>query len=274
MQDDTIQLNSGVHIPRVGFGTWHLTGETAQTAISTALSVGYRHIDTADRYGNHEDVAAALNNSEQMREDVFITTKLWFDTLSYDDVHAATERFLNELQTTYIDQLLIHWPNRDIPMQETLTAMQELTDTGKVRSLGVSNCTVNHIRDALETGVTIDVNQVEMHPTLNQTELKQFCDEHGIIITAYSPNGQGHDLQQPVIQELAQQYGRPPAQIVLSWLLAKGIVIIPRSSNPEHIEENFRAQEFLLTDEEVARIDAIEEQDNRLVVREFSDFEY
>lgn len=266
-------LPSGITMPQLGFGTWHL-GEQTYGAVATALEVGYRHIDTADRYDNHEQIARAIADGPCAREDIFLTTKLWRDDLHAEDVRQAAQRFLRELDTDYLDMLMIHWPNRSIPISETLDAMQQLKESGTIRSIGVSNFTENHLRDALETGVTVDTNQVECHPTFNQRDLKQFCDKHGIVLTAYSPNGQGEDLKLPTIRELADQYTCSPSQVIISWLMQRGIAAIPRSATPAHIRENFDALLVTLSPDDVTRIDTGVPQGERMLVREFSDFDY
>jgi diketogulonate reductase-like aldo/keto reductase len=273
MQELETTLQSQIKMPLLGFGTWHLTGTEGRAAIQEALATGYCHLDTADRYGNHREVAAALQESGLQRDEVFITSKVWRDDLHYEDVTNAAERFLNELDTTYIDLLLIHWPNSSIPLAETLDALNELKRNGKIRAIGVSNFTVAHLQEAAEIGTQIDVNQVEFHPSLNQKALKQYCDARGIVLTAYSPTAQGADLELPVIRELAEQYGKTPAQIIINWLLRKGIAAIPRSGNPEHIRENFAAATFALSEEDVEKIDAHWPAGNRILNPTFAEFD-
>ncbi|MEX0895425.1 MAG: aldo/keto reductase [Patescibacteria group bacterium] len=269
----TLQLNPNTTIPSLGFGTWQLTGKACQQAVATALAAGHRHLDTADRYGNHADVAAGIADSGIKRSDIFLTTKVWRDQLHAADLQRAAERFLQELQTEYLDLLLIHWPNRDIPIDETLGAMASLQKQGIIKSFGVSNFTIAHLKQALETGHTIAINQVEFHPSLNQEELLAFCAEHDIRITAYSPIAQGADLQLPIIQTLAEKYQRSPAQVILNWLLSKDMIVIPRSSKPERIADALLAQDWQLEDEDVAAIDAIGES-NRIVCPPFNEFDF
>src|SRR3989344_2295650 len=189
----TFALKAGVAMPTLGFGTSRLTGMVGVGAVKTALEVGYRHLDTADSYGNHEAVAEGIKSSGVPREEIFLTTKIDGDDHAYKDVLSATERYLEELNTDYIDLLLIHGPNRAVPVGETLKGMQELKEAGKIRAIGVSNFTRHHLEDTFQTGVEVSVNQVETHPAFNQKDLREFCAEHGIIITAYAPLGRGAD---------------------------------------------------------------------------------
>src|SRR3989344_6841658 len=237
----TIQLNNNVSIPMLGFGTWQLTGEDCARSVRHALQTGYRHIDTADKYGNHVEVGKAILQSNVSRNEIHLTTKVWRTDLAKDMVPASCDRFLKEHKTDYIDLLLIHWPNKDIPITETLEAMNKLKEVGKVKALGVSNFTRHHLEDALATGIEITNNQIEVHPSFSQERMKAFCDEKGITVTAYSPLGRGQDIALPVIQEIAQRHSATPAQVILAWLLGRGIIAIPKSDKQEEIESNFKA---------------------------------
>lgn len=272
----TYTFKNGQAVPALGFGTWKLLGEECQQAVASALSVGYRHIDTADTYKNHQFVGQAIAASGIKREDIFVTSKIGPENQNKTAVAPACERILKELGLDYLDLLLMHWPDRSIPFKETLGEIDELRQQGLIRSIGVSNFTINHLKDALATGVEFVNNQVEFHPSLNQKELKNFCDENHIIITAYSPLGRGADIELEVIKELAQKYGRPGSQIVLNWFLQKGMIVIPKSATLARIEENFNAAEFDLAPEDVSRIDQIVGH-NRIVdstKNSFADFDY
>lgn len=257
----------------LGFGTFLMEGNEAQRATEHALAVGYRHVDTADAYRNHREVGQAIKNSGLNREEVFLTTKVWRDRLREADVREDTHRFLEELQTDYLDLLLIHWPNRDIPIEETLRGMATLKEEGTVRSIGVSNFTVKQLQRALQTDAPVENNQVEFHPTLRQDDLQAFCDERGIVLTAYAPLAKGEDLSIDEIQQLADKHRRTPAQIILSWLIHRGIVAIPKSRTPERIEENFGAIEFRLPQEDVDIIERIQPKTNRQVNPGFAEFD-
>jgi len=252
-----IQLTEKVAMPVIGFGTSRLTGEVGAESVKMAIEAGYRHIDTADQYHNHEAVAEGIKHSGISRAELFITTKIQEQHLARADVLTNVPRYLEELQTEYVDLLLIHWPNAHIPVAETLYTMKEFQDAGKVRVLGVSNFTERRLEEALATGVEIKVNQVEMHPTFNQQKLRAFCKENGIVITAYAPLGRGADLELPVLLELAQKYHTSVSQVILAWELAHGVTIIPRSHNLERIKQNLAASELTLEAEDIARIDTI-----------------
>ena len=270
-------------IPILGFGTWQLQGKECLKAVETALEVGYRHLDTADAYENHQEVAKAMKNSGVKREEIWLTTKLWRSDLQAKKTMKACDRVLQELQTDYLDLYLIHWPNKEVPIGETLEAMTKLQEEGKIRNIGVSNFTIHHLEDATialkamwqATGkeAKIITNQVEFHPTLNQESLKKFCNDNEIIVTAYSPIAQGYDLKLPVVKELAKNYGRSESQVVLNWLMQKEIVAIPRSSSRDHIEDNFKSLEWDLSAEDVNILDGLDEG-YRIVEPEFNEFDY
>ncbi len=259
-------------IPLLGFGTWELTGAEGIAAITKALEVGFRHLDTADKYGNHKEVGQAIKNSGIPRSELFLTSKVWRSDLHYDDVLKAVKRFLKELDTDYLDLLLIHWPNKNIPLDETLSAMTQLKNDGLIKNIGVSNFTIRHLEEALKQNVEILTNQVEFHPSFNQKELKDSCDQHNILLTAYSPLGQGVDVKLPLIIELAEEYQRSPAQVVLNWFISKNIVAIPRTSKPERIEDMFKTMEWKLDPEDVHAIDNIN-TNTRLINPNFSEFD-
>lgn len=264
---------SGLEIPQLGYGTWQLLGEDCVNGVRSAIEIGYTHIDTADAYGNHTEVARGIRESGKAREELFITTKVWNTKHTYDDVLASGERFLSELDIPYIDLLLIHWPVKDVPIEETLRAMQELKDKNIIRAIGVSNFTEHHLEDALKTGIEIVTNQVEVHPHFNQQKLREYHTEHSILTTAYSPLGRGKDLEDPVILELAEKYSASPAQIALAWVLARNMIAIPKSSKPERIKENFDAASLTLDESDLARIDVLP-QGERMGNPPFNEFNY
>ena len=276
-------LNSQASIPVLGFGTWQLVGDTGTNAVVKALEVGYRHIDTADRYGNHKEIAQATQQSSLKREDLFITTKIPRTLLERENVLLSVDRYLQELNTSYIDLLLIHWPNKNIPIAETLGAMQELKEQGKIRAIGVSNFTMHHLKDALRdtsgqakaTGVEITNNQIELHPTFNQKELREYCAANSIVVTAYSPLGRGQDIGLPLFQELAKKYNASPAQVILNWILQLGCVAIPKSEHEDQIEDNFKTLNWTLKQEDIELINQFP-QGERLVnpIHVHSEFDY
>jgi len=271
---NVIRLNDAASIPVLGYGTWLLEGDECVRGVEEAVRVGYRHIDTADAYGNHLSVAKGIKNSGIPREELFITTKLrQSNGYAGAIVRPSVERFLQELDIPYIDLLLIHWPDRKTPFSETLKAMKELKNAGLVRALGVSNFTRHHLEDALAANIEISTNQVETHPTFNQKELRAFCASKGVVVTAYSPLGRTRDLELPLLQELANKYGVSSAQVALNWIVARGMVAIPKSAHPERIKDNFDSISWTMDEKDLTAIDALP-QGERVVNPAFSDFDY
>ena len=270
-----ITLKNGQTIPALGFGTWQIKDEDCVTAVDTALQVGYRHIDTADGYHNHEAVAKGIKQNGIAREDFFLTTKIFPENENFlpENVTKNIDRFLEELDTDYLDLVLLHWPDHSVPLKETLGAMQEALQAGKIRSIGVSNFTEHHLQDAKETGVEIVLNQVEMHPGFPQHDLRAFCAEHDLAITAYSPLGRGEALEMDLIKKLATKYEKTPGQIIINWLLSVGVIAIPKSANPERIQENFQSQDFTMEDADIEAIDALQDGE-RLINPDFASFDY
>ncbi|MEX0935167.1 MAG: aldo/keto reductase [Candidatus Paceibacterota bacterium] len=260
-------------IPALGLGTYRLTDQGAVDMVSAALDIGYRHIDTASVYKNQDAIGEAVEKSSVDREDIFITSKVWHTNLHYEGVKTEIEQTLNLLNTDYVDLYLIHWPNRNIPLEDTLKALHEIRDEGKVRYIGVSNFTIHHLEDEKELGGDIVCNQVEFHPTFYQKELLEYCKNEDIVLTAYSPLAQGADLKEPVIKEIAEKYDVSTAQVVLNWILAKGAVAIPRSNKREHIRDNWETLSWNLEAEDIEQIDEIN-RDNRILDFGFSEFDY
>lgn len=267
----TVKLHNDVEIPLLGFGTWQLTGEEGRNAVQEAIATGYRHLDTALAYDNHKEVAAGIEASGVARKDLFVTSKIWRDDLSADGVKRQMDQILDELNTDYVDLTLIHWPNSDFDMSETLSSLENQRLSGKTRAIGVSNFTISHLEEALNTGINISMNQVEYHPSLNQEKLRQFCVDTGIAVTGYSPLAQGDDLKLETLQELAEKYDVSSGQVILNWLLSKNIVAIPRSGKPEHICDNFKATTWELEQEDITAIDNIG-GDHRLINPPFAEF--
>lgn len=267
-----LKLKSGDIIPIIGFGTYKLTGKEGKEAIEKAIKIGYRHIDTAEAYNNQSEVAKAINTSGVSRNDLFVTSKVWYDNLGYDNVITACEDTLTELETDYLDLYLIHWPNYKIPIEETLRAMTDLKNQGKIRNIGVSNFTVDHLKEAKNVfDGDIVTNQVEFHPYLYQEELYNYCRESDIRITAYSPVARAEVIGDSVIKEIAEKYNKTEIQVSLKWLIQKDIIVIPRSNNPEHIKSNFDVFDFNLSDEDMDRIDFIN-RNERLVDPQWGEF--
>jgi len=260
-------------IPSLGLGTWKLLGDECIKAVKHATGIGYKHIDTADMYKNHKEVGKGIKESGIKCEDLFVTSKIWSDNYVKEDIRPTCERMLNEIGLEYFDLLLMHWPDKSKPLEETLKALNEIKEEGLIRSIGVSNFTINHIKDALATGVEFVTNQVEFHPSLNQKELKEFCEDNKILITAYSPLARGADLELDAIKNLAEKYKKTPAQIVINWSIANGMITIPKSASLARIEENLAALDFELAKKDIALIDGLN-TDNRVSNPDFGEFDY
>ncbi len=268
----SVKLNDDRELPILGLGTWKLQGQTCLDIVRAALDSGYRHIDTAYRYNNHEMIAKAIDRSDVNREDVYLTTKIWRDELEPAALKQQFIQILTELNTDYVDLLLVHWPNREIPIAQTYQAMKELQDQGMAVSLGVSNFTIAHLKEAMDVGFTPAVNQVEFHPSLYQKELWDFCKQHSIQLEAYSPLAQGEDIDHEIVQSIADKYGVTPAQITIAWLINKGIIAIPRSSKVEHVKENLVALDIVMSSEHINALDGLGEG-NRLIEPPFAEFD-
>jgi diketogulonate reductase-like aldo/keto reductase len=261
-----IILNNGIEMPQLGYGVWQVPDDEAERAVSTALEAGYRSIDTAAIYGNEEGTGKAIAASGLPREDVFVTTKLWNSDQGYDSTLRAFDASLAKLGLDHVDLYLIHWP---LPARDnyldTYRALEKLYADERVRAIGVSNFLPEHLRRLIDaTSVIPAVNQIELHPHLQQHAAREFHAEQGITTEAWSPLGQGKGLLEvPAIVAIAQKHGRTPAQIVLRWHIQLGNVVIPKSVTPSRIKENIEVFGFSLDDEDLAAISALNE-DRRL----------
>jgi 2,5-diketo-D-gluconate reductase A len=252
----TLHLAGSDTIPQLGFGVFQVPPEDTAEVVRTALATGYRHIDTAAMYRNEEGVGEATRSGGVDRDEVFVTTKLPNDSHGRDATRRALEASLGRLDYDYVDLYLIHWPlpGKDKYL-ETWQTFVELHEQGLARAIGVSNFQPDHLRRIIdETGVTPAVNQIELHPFLQQAELRDFHAEHGILTEAWSPIAQGGVLEDPVITAMAEDLGRTPAQVVLRWHIEIGNVVIPKSVTPSRIEENFDLFSFELGEERLAQI--------------------
>lgn len=257
-----IILNNGVEMPQLGFGVWQIPDDAADQAVTTALEAGYRSIDTAAIYGNEEGTGKALATSGIAREDLFVTTKLWNADQGYDSTLRAFDTSLAKLGLDYVDLYLIHWPMPDSGTYvDTYKAFEKLLADGRVKSIGVSNFLPEHLDRLIEaTSVIPAVNQIELHPHLQQLAAREYHAEQGIATEAWSPLGQGKGiLEVPAIVAIAQKHGRTPAQIVLRWHIQLGNVAIPKSATPSRIKENIEVFDFSLDTEDIAAISALNE---------------
>jgi len=259
-----IKLNNGVEIPLLGLGTWEITeGETIIDAIRFAISKGYRHIDTARIYGNEKGVGKGLKLSleEQglTREDIFITTKLWINSFKYEKALKAFNRSLNNLGLDYVDLYLLHWPEPPY-RQEAWKALESILKEGKTRSIGVSNYYQNHLDELLsEADIIPAVNQVEFTPYLYLKELKEYCENKGIRLEAYSPLTRGKKLKDSKLMDIAKKYNKSSAQILIRWGLQHEVIEIPKSSKEDHIIENSKVFDFTISEDDMALLDKFNE---------------
>lgn len=256
-----LTLNDGRTIPQLGYGVWQVDDATAEDVVGRAFKAGYRHIDTAKIYGNEAGVGRAIEASGLSPEELFITTKLWNADQGYESTLAAFEESMQRLGLETLDLYLIHWlqPKRG-KYVDTWKALIELQKRGRVRSIGVSNFTVEALQEIIdETGVVPAINQVETHPYFNQAELRAFEADKGILHESWSPLGSGKGLlEDPVLAGIAEKRGATPAQVVLAWHLALGLVVIPKSVTESRIIENWGALEVSLTDEDIAAINGLD----------------
>ncbi|MGB9954274.1 aldo/keto reductase [Haloarcula marismortui] len=254
---DDIQVQ-GTSVPALGLGTWQLTGQSCRETVETALEMGYRHIDTAQAYGNERQVGLGIEAAAVDREDVFLTTKLDGSNRDERSVRRSTRESLNKLGTDYLDLLLIHWPNTPwmAPLSETLGAMNDLVEEGLVRHIGVSNFSPSLLDEARDISTApILTDQVQYHPYWDQRKLLDYCRIHDVLLTAYSPLARGGVLDDPALVQIGNRYGKSPAQVALRWLLQQdGVAAIPKASSRDHLEANLAVFDFELTDAERERI--------------------
>ncbi|OJX28476.1 MAG: oxidoreductase [Chryseobacterium sp. 36-9] len=259
-------LNNGTEIPEIGFGTWQTT-ESVQETVKIALEVGYRHIDTADIYGNEAQIGEAIEESGIARKDLYLTTKIWNSNRSAHGVKYSLEQSLKKLKTDYLDLLLIHWPANAKQFEnwkeinaETWKAMEELYKSGVVKTIGVSNFMLPHLEALLETAEVIPaVNQIEFHPGYVQQGVVDFCKENGIAIEAWSPIGSGRLLKDEDLKEIADHYGVSPAILCIQFCLQSGVIVLPKSENPENIKNNLLFERFKITESDMKALKALEE---------------
>jgi 2,5-diketo-D-gluconate reductase A len=252
----TIRLNNGVEIPQLGFGVFQIEPEQTREATLMALEVGYRHIDTAEMYGNEKQVGEAVRDSDVPRDEVFVTSKLDNGFHAFDDALHAFDQTLKALEFDYVDLFLIHWPLPKVGNYvDTWRALEEIYRSGRARAIGVSNFQPHHLRRLQdETEITPAVNQIEVHPYLVQDEVRAYDAERGIATEAYSPIAQGLVLDDPTIVGIAERLDRTPAQVTLRWHIQRGDIVFPKSVTRERVEENLDIFDFELSDDDMAAI--------------------
>jgi 2,5-diketo-D-gluconate reductase A len=258
----TIDLNDGRTIPQLGFGVFQIEIPDTVQAVTTALEVGYRHIDTAEMYGNEKQVGEAVSGSALDRDDVYITSKLNNGFHRPDDARKAFEGTLEALGSDHVDLFLIHWPlptRYDGDYVSTWKTLEEFHADGRARSIGVSNFQVDHLeRLAAECDIVPAINQIELHPYLLNAEVRAYDEAHGIATQAWSPIAQGGVLDDPVITAVAERLGRSPAQVVLRWHIQRGNIVFPKSTTPARIRENFDLFDFELEPADLEKIDGLD----------------
>jgi 2,5-diketo-D-gluconate reductase A len=252
----SVTLNDGNSIPTIGFGVFQIPPDQTETAVSTALRAGYRHIDTAAAYRNERETGRAIANSELAREDVFVVTKLWNSDQGYDTTMGAFDGSLARLGLDYLDLYLVHWPCPEFNTYvDTFKAFASLHDQGRIKSIGVSNFAPEHLSVLVDaTGIVPAVNQVELHPFLPQAELRRTHAQLGVATEAWAPLGQGALLTNPTITEIADRLGKTPAQVLIRWHIQLGNIVIPKSVTPDRIVSNFDVFDFALTERDMASI--------------------
>ncbi|WP_413291813.1 aldo/keto reductase [Bdellovibrio sp. HCB185ZH] len=261
-----ITLRDGTHMPQLGFGVWQVPDDGAESAVSEALKVGYRSIDTAAIYRNEAGVGRALKNSGLAREEMFITTKLWNDDQGYDNAMKAVDASLEKLGIEQVDLYLVHWPSPHRGLYlETWKAMVEIKKQGKAKSIGVSNFMPEHLTRIIDaTGEVPVLNQIELHPKFQQKNLREFHEKHGIFTECWSPLGQGKLLDDSHLKEIAAKHGKSTAQVILRWHLQNNFIVIPKSVTPSRIKENFDVSDFKLSAEDMAKIEKMDSKDGRI----------
>jgi 2,5-diketo-D-gluconate reductase A len=257
----SVTLHDGVEIPQLGFGVFQVPPEDTQPAVEEALGTGYRHIDTAAAYRNEAGVGAAIAASGLLREEIFVTTKLWNSGQGYDSALAGFEKSLHRLDMEHVDLYLIHWPVPGAGLYlDTWRAFERIHSEGGARSIGVSNFRIEDLETLeREAEAVPTVNQIELHPSLQQAELRAWHADHGVATEAWSPLAQGALLEDGTIETIAAHHDRTPAQTILRWHLQLGNIVIPKSVTPERIRENFEVTDFELSEDDmaaIARLDA------------------
>jgi diketogulonate reductase-like aldo/keto reductase len=265
MTPPVVEAN-GARIPAIGLGTWDLRGRTCVRMVEQALHFGYRHIDTAEMYGNEAEVGEGLRAARLPRGEVFITTKVWQDHLAPSDFERATKESLSRLQLSEVDLLLIHWPNPQVPLADTIGALCRMKREGLTRHIGISNFTVDLVAQAVKLATEpLVTNQIEWHPYIDQSKVVDACRRHGLAVTAYSPIARGRAVGDETLRKIGQPHRKSAGQVCLRFLIQKGAIVIPRTSRPERLAENLAIFDFELTPAEMKDIEALAHPRGRIV---------
>ena len=256
----------GIRLPRLGLGTYRMQGDVCRAAVESALELGYRHIDTAEMYDNEREVGEGLRASGVKREDVFITTKVWPSHFAPRELERAAKESLVRLRVPQVDLLLLHWPSEQVPLSETMPALCKMKQLGLTRHIGISNFTVALVEEAVRlASEPLVTNQIECHPYLDQSKVIAACRAHGISITAYSPLARGQASRDKALKRIGQAHGKTASQVALRWLIQQDIIVIPRSSKIERLQENLALLDFALTPAEMDEIAALAHPRGRVV---------
>jgi 2,5-diketo-D-gluconate reductase B len=256
----------GRRVPALGFGTWQLTGEQCVRGVRTALDVGYRHIDTAQAYENEADVGRAIAESSVPREELFVTTKVWMSNFAGPRLKSSVDESLRKLRMDHVDLLLMHWPSKDVPLAETLGALQEVQAVGKTRAIGVSNFPVALMREAVERHrADIACNQIEYHVLLWQKPVLDYARGHGIVVTAYSPLAHGKLVGHPVLRRIGDRHGKTAGQVALRWLVQQpDVMAIPKATSERNIRQNFEIFDFELDERDLKEVEPLTGDDRQI----------
>lgn len=268
MKSKTIQ---GIEIPEIGLGTFGLIGKSGEQVIKLALNLGYRHIDTAQDYKNEREVGNAIKQSHIKRDELYVTTKIDRNNLEPENLLKTAEQSLLDLDIPYVDLLLIHWPNPNVDIEKTIEAMLTFRDQGKALNIGVSNFPMKLLKEINEDlAAPIFCNQVEYHPLLGQFDLLDYAADEDLLVTAYSPLGQGKLINHPLLKEIGNKYGKSASQISLRWLVEQEqVVAIPKASSKEHLEANLDIYDFVLEDDDFYAIDDLDKS-TRIINPDFA----
>lgn len=262
----------GTKIPALGFGTYELDNAAAEHMVAEAAKIGYRHFDTAQMYHNEEGVGRGLKSSGLARDDYFLTTKIWPDKFQSGDLQTSVVESLRKLDLDHVDLLLLHWPNDEIPLRETIAALNEVKNLGMTRLIGISNFPTALIERAVgHSNLPLAVNQVEYHPYLDQSKVLECVRSHDMLLTAYCPLARAKVMNDETLVAIAKSYGKSPAQVTLRWLLQQdGVMAIPKSGSPKNARANFDIFDFELSDADMADIHELAKPDGRLIDPDFA----